>query len=298
MKDIAIEKPFLVDRIKKAYNEEYVEIIKGFNEDRLLTLRVNTNKSDRQEIIDFFNSKKIEYKVVDWYDNAFIVETNNEKEIFDSDIFNNGKIYIQSLSSMLPAIIMNPKDNTDILDMTSAPGGKSTLMSNIAPKSRITCYEKDKIRAEKLKHNISLQGAKNCFVMVGDATKIEDYYKFDNILLDSPCSGSGTIMIKNEKTYDYFSEKLLSNLKITQKKLLEKAITLTKKGGTIVYSTCSILPEENEDIIQPFINQNKVKIEKIKDYNIPLLPCKIDGAICVKPTQYYEGFFVCKMIKC
>ena len=199
---------------------------------------------------------------------------------------------------MLPALILSPKDNTDILDMTAAPGGKTTLMANLAPKSRITASEKDKFRAEKLKYNIALQNAKNCFVMVRDSSLIEDYYKFDSVLLDAPCSGTGTIELDYFKSYKNISEKLIQNCSIIQKKLLEKAINITKKGGSIVYSTCSILKEENEDIVLPFIKSNKVKLEPITEYtNLPLLPCAINGALCIKPTKEYEGFFVCKLTK-
>ena len=112
------------------------------------------------------------------------------------DIYKNGKIYLQSLSSMLPPIVLNPMPKNDILDMTAAPGGKTTQIAALSNnEANITACEINKIRAERLRYNLDKQGASSVFVMLEDARNIDNFFSFDQILLDSPCSGSGTINI-------------------------------------------------------------------------------------------------------
>ena len=208
---------------------------------------------------------------------------------------------MQSLSSMLPPIILEPKENTDILDMTAAPGGKTTEIATITQnKARITAVEMNKIRAEKLKYNVEKQGANSVYIMQQDARKIDSFFSFDSILLDAPCSGSGTININDVKLEKTFTRELINKSIKSQKTLIRKAIEILKKGSELVYSTCSILQEENEDIINEILKTKKVEIVNINFPGIeelPKLPSKIKGALCVAPTNEYEGFFVAKLKK-
>ncbi len=163
--------------------------------------------------------------------------------------------------------------------------------------AHITACEINKIRMERLKYNIEKQGASSVYIMQKDARNLEDFFAFDQILLDAPCSGSGTLNSENPKLKEIFTEKLIKKSIETQRKLLTKAITILKKGHEMVYSTCSILEEENENIIEPFIKAKKVEIVPIKIENLPLLPVKIEGTICIQPNKLYEGFFVSKLRK-
>ena len=202
---------------------------------------------------------------------------------------------------MLPPIILEPKENSDILDMAAAPGGKTTQMAAISNnKSHITACERNAIRAEKLKYNIEKQGASCVFCMVKDSREIDDFFSFDQILLDAPCSGSGTLDLQNEKLNKYFTETLIEKSVKTQKQLLNKAIKILKKGSEMVYSTCSILQEENEEVIQSILKTGKVEIVPIeieKLGNLPVLPTSIKGTLCLMPNEYFEGFFVAKLKK-
>ena len=202
---------------------------------------------------------------------------------------------------MLPPIILNPKENMDILDMTAAPGGKTTeIAALVGNKARITAVEMNKIRAQKLKYNIEKQGAKSVYIMEQDARKIDDFFSFDSILLDAPCSGSGTINSNDLKLEKFFTKNLIEKSKKTQRELLNKAIKILKKGSTMVYSTCSILQEENENIISDILKTKKVELEEINFKGIdelPRLPEKIKGTLLVMPDEEYEGFFVAKLKK-
>ena len=118
------------------------------------------------------------YKKVKWSKEAFIILNRNEEEIQKLEMYKNGEIYLQSLSSMLPPIILNPTEKTDILDMTSAPGGKTTQIAALTNNNaNITACEMSNIRAERLKYNLEKQGAL-AYVMVKDARNIDKFFSF------------------------------------------------------------------------------------------------------------------------
>ena len=293
---------FLIDLLKKQYGEELTkEIIRGYSVKRKVTFRVNTLKSDVNKIKLELERNNIEYKKVSWYEDAFIVQNVDEEVLRNMDIYKNGEIYMQSLSSMLPPIILNPAQGKDILDMAAAPGGKTTQIAALTcNKAHITACEINKIRADRLKYNLEKQGAKNVFFMQKDARYIDDFFSFDQILLDSPCSGSGTLDLNDKNLDKNFTEKLVDNCTRFQYSLLKKAIKVLKPGSDMVYSTCSILQKENEDILNKILKEEKnIKIVPIefKDEKIKLLPVKIPGTLCVMPDELYEGFFIAKLVK-
>ena len=293
---------FLTNELIKQYGEEtYNKIIEGYNQKRFTTLRVNTLKSKVSYICSALSENNIEYEKVSWNNEALIIKNANEIDIKELEIYINGEIYLQSLSSMMPAIILEPKENEDILDMTAAPGGKTTQIAALTNnKANITACEMNAIRADRLKYNVEKQGATSVTVLKEDSRRLNDYFSFDKILLDAPCSGSGTILLNNERTYKNFSENLVKKTIKSQKDLLKKAIKILKPGHELVYSTCSILKQENENIIKEIIEKGQAEVmpineEKLKD--IPKLKSNIDGALTVCPNEYYEGFFVAKLRK-
>ena len=293
---------FLKEKLEKQYGEEIAKkIIDGYTKKRKVTLRVNTLKSSVEKIEEELRRNGIEYEKVKWSKEAFIIKNVREKEIQALEIYEKGEIYLQSLSSMLPPIILNPKEGKDILDMAAAPGGKTTQIAALVNnKANITACEINNIRIERLKYNLEKQGAKCVYVMQVDARKIDDFFSFDQILLDAPCSGSGTLKLENGKINENFTEKLIQKSTKSQTALLRKAIKILKPGQEMVYSTCSILQEENENIVKNVLVPGKVEVTPInlqEKEELPLLPTKIEGTLCVCPNNEYEGFFIAKIKK-
>lgn len=291
---------FLEEKLEKQYGTKITkEIIEGYQTKRKTTLRINTIKSNIEEIKKELEKEKIEYETIKWSKEALIIKNADEKTIQEMEIYKNGKIYLQSLSSMLPPIILEPKEGTDIFDMAAAPGGKTTQIAALTNnKAHITACEKNKIRAERLKYNVDKQGATCVFIMPKDSRFIDDFFSFDQILLDAPCSGSGTLDYNDANVEKYFTEQLIERSSKTQKTLLSKAIKLLKPGHEMVYSTCSILDCENEDVVSSVIKNGNIEIVPINFEGmekLPILPTKISGTLCVKPTELYEGFFVAKI---
>ena len=290
------ELSFYKDLLLKNYDENITnKILNGIRLNKKVTLRVNNLKASTEEIIDIFNSKNIQFNQVNWYKDAFIIENVDEYDLQDLDIYKQGKIYLQSLSSMLPPIVLNPKVNENILDMCAAPGGKTTQMACLSNnKAFITAVERNKIRAEKLKYNLQKQGAGTVNVMIDDARNLSDFFKFDKILLDAPCSGSGTDNVFKSN----FTKELIEKSARTQEILLKKAMKLLKPGGELIYSTCSILKKENEDILEKCLTNKDYKLEKIElSDEIELLPSKFEEVKTIAPNEYFEGFFVAKIKK-
>ena len=293
---------FLEEMLQTQYGEKITKkIIEGYSKKRKVTLRVNTIKSNIEKVENILKENGIEYEKVPWSEEAFIIKNAREKEIQNLEIYNNGEIYLQSLSSMLPPIILNPEEGTDILDMAAAPGGKTTQMAAIVNnKASITACEMNKLRAERLKYNVEKQGASCVYTMVTDARRLDSFFSFDKILLDAPCSGSGTLNTENTKLEKIFTPKLIKKSTESQIALLRKAISILKPGKEMVYSTCSILQEENEEVVKKVLMGGKVEVVPIKFdgmEHLPMLPSKIQGSLCVLPNELYEGFFITKIKK-
>lgn len=282
--------------LQKAYPNEADQILSGLSSLRFTTFRVNTIKSTANNIKAVLQRENIKFWQPKLSDKAFIIDQTNASKIKELDIFKNGEIYMQSLSSMLPPIVLNPQAGENILDMAAAPGGKTTQMAAISEnKAPITACEKNKIRADRLQYNLKLQGATSVFVMRQNAIDLNDMFSFNKILLDTPCSGSGTL--KSADEFDFF---LFERLVKTQEKLLQKAVKLLKAGGELVYSTCSVLKQENEEQIAKVLKNKFMQIVPIDKSLFPdatFLPTTIDGTVCLCPDQNFEGFFVAKLRK-
>lgn len=293
---------FFIEELKNQYGENLKDkIIEGYNAKRKVTLRVNKIKTTVEKVKESLQENSIECSEVPWSKEALIIENVLEKDIEKLEIYQNGEIYMQSLSSMLPPIILSPEEGKDILDMAAAPGGKTTQMAALTNnKAHITACEMNNIRIEKLKYNIEKQGASCVYIMPKDSRNIDDFFSFDQILLDAPCSGSGTLNLEDKNLSKYFTSKLVEKSVKSQNALLRKAIKILKPGSTMVYSTCSILTKENEDVVSSILkgaNAEIVPIEFEGKENVPCLPVKLEGTMCVCPTEFYEGFFVAKIRK-
>ena len=287
---------FFEEILNAQYGKELSkDIIYNLNLPKKVTLRVNTIKSDVNEIISVFEKENIKFKNIKWYKDAFIIENVKEERLKELDIYKQGKIYLQSLSSMLPPLVLSPNEKENILDMAAAPGGKTTQIAAISNnKAFITACERNKIRGEKLKYNLEKQGAKTVNVMLEDAGNLSDFFSFDKILLVAPCSGSGTDNVfKSNFTYS-----LIEKSKKTQERLLRKALKILKSGGEMVYSTCSILSKENEEVVEKVIKEFKAELINIDlSDEIKCLPCNLKEAKVIAPNELFEGFFVAKIRK-
>jgi len=303
------------ERLEKIYSKkDYDSIIEAISKPRnIMSFRVNNLKSSTKEIEGFLVKNSIEFKKVKELNNTYIVDKKHDYFLKWSEVFYSGKIYIQSLSSMLPAIILGPKEWEIILDLTAAPWSKTTQIADIMKNTgEIVGIEQNQIRFDKLNYNIKLQWATNVTAYKMDANKISAIFSwehFDKILLDAPCSAEWRINLDNEKTYGFWSLDNIKEKQQLQTKLLDSIIPLLKTNWTIVYSTCTLTPEENEEVISNIVEKYpNLSIENI-DFKISWVTpwiqefrwkkyCpNIDKTIRIVPSNLNEWFFIAKLRK-
>lgn len=294
-----------VDNLYELFSPLTVDkILTGMSGERYTTLRVNTITYDIQELMRYFKEINIKFERVPWYQDALIIKNATEKEIQKLDIFKQGKIYLQSLSSMVPPLVLNPKSGEKVLDLTAAPGSKTTQMAAFMKnQGYILANELDKIRCERLKYNVEQQGVTIVEISndYGERIGAKYHETFDKVLLDTPCSGEGRFLASDAQTYRSWSTKKVLELAKIQKKLFKSAYEALKPNGIMVYSTCTLNLEENEQIIEwaleQFDNLKILPIElELKEAQMGLTS-NTKQAIKILPSKNMEGFFVTKMLK-
>ena len=274
---------------------------------RNTTLRVNTIKYNIQDLMTQLKINNIKFERVSWYNDGLVLKNRAEKDIQKLDIYNEGNIYIQSLSSMIPPLVLAPKSGNKVLDLTAAPGSKTTQLAALMRNTgEIIANELDTIRFERLKYNIEKQEATIVKSINSRGEKLGEKYPeyFDKVLLDVPCSGEGRFIINEPKTYRDWSMKKVNSLVKLQKKLLTSAYKALKKNGVMVYSTCTINKFENELILDWGIKNLGLKIV---DINLAIkdsihgdnekLDKSIDKSMKILPSKSMEGFFIAKLKK-
>ena len=297
-----------IDELYEMYSPVSVDkILLGMTDDRFLTLRVNTIKYNIQDLMRYFKEVNIKFERVPWYSDALIIKNAKEKDIQKLDVYKKGFVYFQSLSSMVPPLVLNPRSGEKVLDMTSAPGSKTTELACLMKNDGyILANELDKIRCERLKYNVKMQEAKIVEVINRRGEKLGNEYteQFDKVLLDAPCSGEGRFVATKVQTYRGWSERTVNELVKLQKKLFESAYKSLKHGGFMVYSTCTINRHENEEVLEWALNNFDIKLKDINLEIRNILPGDNQGlnrdiskAKKILPSKLMEGFFVALIYK-
>ena len=291
---------YLAQLLVSQYGEETAQrIAQGFEAQRAVTLRVNRLKADAQTVRESLMEKGIETQTVSWSEDALIAPAVREDALEALAMYENGEIYLQSLSSMIPPVLLGAKPGENVLDMAAAPGGKTTQIAALTGnQAMITACEMNKIRADRLRYNVQRQGASRVTVMNIDSRNLDDLFSFDRILLDAPCSGSGTVQLNDPRSKGQFNQKNLEKTTKAQETLLVKALKLLRPGCKMIYSTCSVLEQENENIVRRALkkaNAEVVPLDLTAFGDVPQLPVSIPGTLCVCPDALYEGFYVAKL---
>ena len=298
--------PTTPEYLVKALNDQYgaetaARIEEGFANRRPVTLRVNTIKTSTDAVKAALAAAGIVCEPVPWYADALILPDIREDAVQALPMYERGEVYLQSLSAMVPALVLAPRRGESVLDMAAAPGGKTTQMAAISGnEANITACEKNKIRADRLQFNVDRQGARHTVVMNTDARQLDDFFRFDKILLDAPCTGSGTILLTEGEPQRRMDAAWVKKTVATQSAMLQKALRLLRAGGELVYSTCSVMGCENEEVLHRAMTGVKAEIIPICDtlmQAIPCLPTTLPGTMVVCPTSLYEGFYVAHIRK-
>ena len=273
---------WLVAFLMKDYDNETVEKILIENgKVKDVAIRVNTLKITKEEVKKIFERDGINYQDTDLVKNGLIVFDN----ITQHELVKKGKVVIQGISSQMVAEVCNPKENSNILDLCSAPGGKvshlSALTNNTGSIYACDIYpQKIKLMEKAFKK----QGITNVKPQQIDARNVKNYVKersFDYVLADAPCSGLGVLSHRVDLKYTVTKESI-EEVTYLQEEILESTYKLVKSGGYYIYSTCTINKDENERQIAKFLRRHD---EFVKEEERIILPFE----------NHIDGFYICKM---
>lgn len=296
---------WIIEELLKNNSIEDVEqICKASNIKPKVTIRINNLKTNKKELKKLLQERGIEYKegILD----DFLV-LDKVKHIEKLDLFKQGYFTIQDEGAGLIAKIVNPKQNEIVLDACSSPGGKTTYMAELMEnKGEIFAWDLHSHRVKLVEENATRLGISNIKTEKKDASIYHEEYneKFDKILLDVPCSGVGVLKRKPDIKWKRKAEDILQITKI-QKEILQNCSKYLKSNGQIVYSTCSIFKEENDSIIEWFLEQNQdftysnisLKIDKDNFEPKQFLIKENSNKIQLYPSEGTDGFFICKLQK-
>ena len=296
---------WIIEELLKDNSVEKVEkICKNSNLRPNICIRTNTLKVSKEELKDKLIKKGI--VVEDGMVEAFLI-ISNVKNIENLSEFKEGLFTIQDEVAGLTAKILNPKQNEKVLDSCSAPGGKTTFIAELMKnKGNIEAWDIHEHRLDLVKENSKRLGINIIETKMQDATIFdkEKIEKFDKILLDVPCLGIGVLKRKPDIKWTKTKENIEEIQKI-QMNILNNCSKYLKKGGSLVYSTCSIFKSENIDVVNKFLNENSDFEIDIEEFNLLELKTKEFFNKFVKENRYItvyqneqtDGFFITKLIK-
>lgn len=285
--------------LKENTLEKVEEICKNSNLKPELSIRVNNLKTSKEELKKKLEEKDI--KVENGVLEDFLI-LKNAKNIENIEEFKNGFFTVQDEAAGLTAKILNPQINDTVLDACSSPGGKTTYLAEIMKdKGEVIAFDIHPHRVKLVEQVSKRLNLKSIKTDVKDSSIYDKKYKekFDKILLDVPCLGLGVLKRKPDIKWQRKKEDIKEISKI-QKQILDTCSKYLKKGGVLVYSTCSILKEENEDVVNEFLEENEnFEMEKIEleENNYFKKFCKNNKFLQVYQSEKSDGFFICKMIK-
>ena len=295
--------PFsFIERVKVEFPKNATQIIDAFQKPRIQAVRVNTIRIASEKFQKEAQLQGVKLEPVPWSPDIFIVK-NRSVRVSDTKLYSDGLCTIQNVSSMLVSFILDPKPQEKVLDLCSAPGTKTSHIAELMKNSgEVTAVDTSRTRLEKLRSQMKRLGITNVSPLCTDGRQMWKQFPeyFDRVLVDAPCSMEGMFVADNSETYNHWSIKKTKELARLQKWLLRSAISSVKVGGLVVYATCTLGYEENENVISWILEKekNKVECEAIKLHPlIPELPTTIPFCRRICPTEIFEGFFITRLRK-
>lgn len=306
--------PGFIEQYKKILGDRYDEFLKTSLSPLRKAIRVNTLKISVPELKKRFKSEW-DFIAVPWCKEGFWMSHKAGERADLGNLLEHalGFFYVQDPASMIPPMVLEPKPGDIVLDMCAAPGSKSTQIGQyLKGEGMLLANDNSPDRLKSLEINIRRMGITNALISFTQGAHLDKLLKkgilFDKILLDAPCSGSGTIR-KSYKTLLKYSLNFIKRTSRLQKQLIETAYRLLKPGGTLVYSTCTLEPLEDEEVINHILEREETA--EVQDITLPITKSKtfsewegktyrpeISKCLRIYPQDNdTEGFFVAKIKK-
>lgn len=245
----------LHQRLKEIYSpSDLAHVLEAFAlSQRNTSFRINSESSQSESVLEELDSAWINARKLEWMDHAYICDRYvSRKELEAFNCYQSGAIYVQWVASQIPALCFTLTDPKYILDACAAPGWKTSQLSARYPRATIYAFEPSKVRYEKLLYTLKKQWSKNVTAIHACIEDIENHLNagitFDGILVDAPCSSEWGILTKSEKFLSSWSEEHIRKNYKRQKKIVSAVIPHLANNWELIYSTCTLAPEENEAV--------------------------------------------------
>lgn len=303
--------PLFLERLQKIIPAGKLDgVIRSFSRVLPITVRINLLKIKKEEVLDQLKEAGIEYTRVSWNTDALILAGITSRGVNDLQLIQDGCLYRQALSSMLPVLVLAPKPGERVLDLCAAPGSKTTQIAAMMDnKGELVAVEAVKARFFKLKAVCQLLGAENVSFKITDGRRFRSHELFDKVLVDAPCSSEGRFSTLDKDSLGYWSERKIKEMVRKQRGLLLTASRLLKPGGVLVYSTCTFAPEENEGVVDWALRKAEgLHLETVSLPGVEVYPAlaewegrdlspEVKKCVRVLPEEMMEGFFIAKFRK-
>ena len=303
-----------IDRLKHIIPDNHWNTVwNSFHIDKPLVLRINTLRTDKPSVEKELINLSIAFEEVSWKNDALIIPLVDRPVVLNSDIYQKGLLYSQNLSSQLAPVILDPQPGEEVLDMCAAPGGKtSQIACMMQDKGRIAAIEKVKTRFFKMKANFKTLQHHSIQTYFADAVSVwrKTPERFDRVLLDAPCSSESRFHTNKPDSYSHWKLRKIKEASRKQKKLIYSAVNCLKPGGTLVYSTCSFAPEENEAVISHILDTfpQQLTVETVNtpirnvqaglaQWNGKKFNPSVTNSLRILPNELMDGFYICKIVK-
>lgn len=323
--------PLFLERLKKIYSDDELQVIEpGYATPKRNPLfRIHTTKhEDIESTLVELKEKELNIKPLSFLVQAYMLEGGTEKDLWDLQCYKNGWIYLQGITSQIPINLLKKyletenlsKDNLNIIDLAAAPGGKTSQLATLGTGNHIVASELSTIRAEKLRYNLKKLWVEDIEIVTGDARQSLAHMpdtSADVLLFDAPCSGEGIINYAREKSYNGWDIRHIKKNYLLQRDILRNNLRLLKPGGILLYSTCTLAPEENEGILHFLLcNYPELQMIDVMSFwtwfriieNIHYKPWitqfwdtvykkEVSKGVRILPSSQNEGFFIGMMRK-
>ncbi|TFF68394.1 RsmB/NOP family class I SAM-dependent RNA methyltransferase [Candidatus Thorarchaeota archaeon] len=301
--------PYMTERYLALWGEnETVELLEACETPPRTSIRVNTLKTDKITLMNTLAGKDVVLDEIPWLEEGLYADFKGLSPGSLTE-YMLGHYYVQGIPSMAVVTALDPQPEETVFDLAAAPGGKTTHIAQLMDNSgRIVAIEEDRERIRGLESNILRCGVENAIVLRGDARKLDSLaIEPDRILLDAPCSGEGLLAVDPERK----TSKSMADIRFCatiEDQLLDAAVRALRPGGVILYSTCSIAPEEGEYIVDAMLRKHPgLRVIEIEpDMGVPAYTApygvqmdeSLEKARRMLPHMHgTEGFFICKMVK-
>lgn len=289
---------WIIDMWTRQYGKEQtVKMLSGLYSRTETTVRCNESKALVEDIIKSLKYADVEVKKSEIYDKALFI--SNYNSLTDLDVFNSGMITVQDLSSMMVGLAANPKEGDYVIDVCAAPGGKTLHISEMMNRTgTVEARDLTKYKVNLINDNIKRLGNKNIITKVMDATVMDEksIEKADIVIADLPCSGLGVINKKSDIKYNVSKDQIMELVKL-QRKILSVVSQYVKKGGTLIFSTCTVNKYENDENVE-WIEKNLPFKPLPLGENFPEITDRNKNHVQIFTGDYgMDGFFISKFIK-